>query len=285
MACVNLGSLQFPHGDAGDNMGNSSSTHKISAQDKYASISSRYSLLTLHRAILDMKNQRDKLHQYQKRITVLTDREKEIAKECLAKGDTKKAKLALRRKKYQESLLAKTDAQLHQLEQLTSDVEFALVQKDVMYGIQQGTAVLTEIHKEMGGIEQVEKLMGDNAEARAYQEVRQSATTMRAELTVACNRKSASFSQTRCRTRTKTKWKTSSRPSRPRSTASSYPMHPCSSLSIQRSKRRLRQRTEQRGEQRSVLRNRRLSPCWHSAGNVDFSIRAWRFAFDHLVDM
>jgi charged multivesicular body protein 6 len=119
-----------------------------------------------------MKNQRDKLHQYQKRITVITDREKEIAKECLKRGDEKKAKLALRRKKYQESLLAKTDAQLAQLEQLTSDVEFALVQKDVLYGLQQGTAVLKEIHKEMGGIENVEKLLGENEEARAYQEVR-----------------------------------------------------------------------------------------------------------------
>jgi charged multivesicular body protein 6 len=119
-----------------------------------------------------MKNQRDKLRQYQKRITVLTDREKEIAKECLAKGQTDKAKLALRRKKYQESLLSKTDSQLAQLEQLTSDVEFALVQKDVLYGLQQGTAVLKEIHKEMGGIENVEKLLADNEEARAYQEVR-----------------------------------------------------------------------------------------------------------------
>ncbi|KAH9864498.1 hypothetical protein J1614_010432 [Plenodomus biglobosus] len=136
-------------------MGNSSSSNKISAQDK---------------AILDMKNQRDKLRQYQKRITVLTDREKAIAKECLAKGDTNKAKLALRRKKYQESLLFKTDAQLAQLEQLTSDVEFALVQKDVLYGLQQGTAVLKEIHREMGGIENVEKLLGENEEARAYQE-------------------------------------------------------------------------------------------------------------------
>lgn len=118
-----------------------------------------------------MKNQRDKLRQYQKRITILTDREKEIAKQCLAKGDTKSAKLALRRKKYQESLLSKTDSQLAQLEVLTSDIEFALVQKDVLYGLQQGTAVLKEIHKEMGGIENVEKLLGENEEARAYQEV------------------------------------------------------------------------------------------------------------------
>ncbi|KAL8721113.1 MAG: hypothetical protein Q9225_002136 [Loekoesia sp. 1 TL-2023] len=116
-----------------------------------------------------MKNQRDKLHQYQKRITVITDRETEIAKECLTRGDRPKALLALRRKKFQESLLAKTDAQLETLEQLTSNVEFALVQKDVLYGLQQGTAVLKQIHTEMGGIEHVEKLMGENEEARAYQ--------------------------------------------------------------------------------------------------------------------
>lgn len=116
-----------------------------------------------------MKNQRDKLHQYQKRITVITDRETEIAKECLAQGNRSKALLALRRKKFQESLLSKTDAQLETLEQLTSNVEFALVQKDVVYGLQQGTAVLKQIHSEMGGIEHVEKLMGENEDARAYQ--------------------------------------------------------------------------------------------------------------------
>ncbi|KAL1964314.1 hypothetical protein VTN77DRAFT_7134 [Rasamsonia byssochlamydoides] len=136
-------------------MGNANSSHKITAQD---------------RAILDLKNQRDKLHQYQKRITVLTDRETAIAKECLARNDRRRALLALRRKKYQESLLAKTDAQLAQLEQLTSQVEFALVQKDVLFGLQQGTKVLQAIQKEMGGLAAVEKLMEDTEEARAYQE-------------------------------------------------------------------------------------------------------------------
>ncbi|EEP80915.1 conserved hypothetical protein [Uncinocarpus reesii 1704] len=136
-------------------MGNASSSQKISAQD---------------RAILDLKIQRDKLQQYQKRITVLTDRETSIARECLARGDRPRALLALRRKKYQESLLAKTDAQLDQLEKLTGNVEFALVQKDVLFGLNQGTKVLQAIHKEMGGLEAVEKMMGESEEARAYQE-------------------------------------------------------------------------------------------------------------------
>lgn len=133
-------------------MGNSSS--RVTAQDK---------------AILDLKTQRDKLHQYQRRIVVLTDKETQIARQMLAAGDKKRALLALRRKKYQESLLAKTDTQLEQLQQLTSSVEFALIQKDVVFGLQQGTRVLKEIHAEMGGIEHVEKLMGETADAVAYQ--------------------------------------------------------------------------------------------------------------------
>ncbi|KEZ46120.1 hypothetical protein SAPIO_CDS0979 [Scedosporium apiospermum] len=128
---------------------------KVTAQDK---------------AILDMKIQRDKLHQYQRRITILTDKETAIAKEMLSRGDKNRALLALRRKKYQEGLLAKTDAQLEQLEKLTSSVEFALIQKDVVFGLEQGTKVLTEIHAEMGGIEHVEKLMGETADAIAYQQ-------------------------------------------------------------------------------------------------------------------
>lgn len=161
-------------------MGNSSS--RITAQDqsvhsppsslKPHMLTSRYLEPPDSRAILDLKIQRDKLHQYQRRITHLTDRETQAARALLARGDKPRALLALRRKKYQESLLAKTDAQLEQLERLTSSVEFALIQKDVLFGLQQGTAVLREIHAEMGGIENVEKLMGETAEAIAYQQVR-----------------------------------------------------------------------------------------------------------------
>ncbi|KAL8748585.1 MAG: hypothetical protein Q9184_007202 [Pyrenodesmia sp. 2 TL-2023] len=152
-------------------MGNTSSSAKISAQDRWYPLKRPLTVIANFedRAILDMKNQRDRLHQYQTRIAVITNRETEIAKECLSRGERSKALLALRRKKFQESLLAKTDAQLETLEQLTSNVEFALVQKDVLYGLQQGTAVLKQIHTEMGGIDQVEKLMGENEDARAYQ--------------------------------------------------------------------------------------------------------------------
>ena len=120
---------------------------------------------------MDLKTQRDKLKQYQKRIKVVTDRETEAARQLLAQGDRPKALLALRRKKFQESLLVKTDAQLAQLQALVANVEFAQIQKDVVFGLEQGTKVLQEINREIGGLDHVEKLMGETAEAIAYQKV------------------------------------------------------------------------------------------------------------------
>lgn len=51
-------------------------------------------------------------------IQAVLGREHEIAKQQLAAGNKDRAVLALRKKKYQESLLAKTDGQLENLEHL-----------------------------------------------------------------------------------------------------------------------------------------------------------------------
>ncbi|KAL0951347.1 hypothetical protein HGRIS_008051 [Hohenbuehelia grisea] len=135
-------------------MGTNQSVPKVTAQDS---------------AILDLKLQRDKLRQYQKKLQVVLDREHEIAKAHLAKGDKDRAVIALRRRKYQQSLLLKTDGQLENLEQLVSTIEFSLVEVSVLHGLKQGNEVLKEIHKEMN-IETVEKLLEETAEARAYQQ-------------------------------------------------------------------------------------------------------------------
>ncbi|KAH7912606.1 Snf7 family [Hygrophoropsis aurantiaca] len=134
-------------------MGSSQSAPKVTAQD---------------RAILDLKLQRDKLKQYQKKIQVVLDREQEIAKSHLANGQKDRAIIALRRRKYQQGMLLKTDGQLENLEQLVSTIEFSLVEVSVLHGLQQGNEVLKEIHREMN-IESVEKLMEETQEAREYQ--------------------------------------------------------------------------------------------------------------------
>jgi len=137
-------------------MGSSSSkpkSKKITSQDK---------------AILDLKIQRDKLNQYQKKIQAVLDREYEIAKINLKKGDKKKALLALKKKKYQEQLIEKIDTQLLNLEELTHSIEYALVEKDVIEGLKAGNDILTKLNKEMS-IEKVEDLMNETAEAIEYQ--------------------------------------------------------------------------------------------------------------------
>ncbi|KAJ1816440.1 Vacuolar protein sorting-associated protein 20 [Coemansia sp. RSA 2611] len=134
-------------------MGAEQSKGKITAQDK---------------AILDMKVQRDKLKMYQKRVQVVLDREDALARELLLKGDKRRALLALRRRKYQEQMIRTTDDQLLNLQHLVDTIEFSLVQKDVFFGLQQGSKVLTQLNKEMR-IEDVERLADDTAEAIAYQ--------------------------------------------------------------------------------------------------------------------
>ncbi|KAG8717242.1 Vacuolar protein sorting-associated protein 20 [Ceratobasidium sp. 394] len=134
-------------------MGGNQSVPKISAQD---------------RAIVDIKNQRDELKRYRRRIQTVLDREHAVAKESLANGNQRVALLALRRRKYQESMLQKTEGQLETLESLVSSIEFALLEKDILFGLQQGNKVLKSIHAEMS-LEDVEKLMEETAEAVAYQ--------------------------------------------------------------------------------------------------------------------
>lgn len=52
-----------------------------------------------------------------------------------------------------------------------ASIEFSLVEKDVVFGLQQGNSVLKEIHKELS-VESVERLMSETAEGVAYQKVR-----------------------------------------------------------------------------------------------------------------
>ncbi|KAA8895481.1 Snf7-domain-containing protein [Sphaerosporella brunnea] len=134
-------------------MGALPSSNRISAHD---------------RAVLNLKVQRDKLKIYQKKISVILEAEHSAAKALLAKGDKPRALLALRRRKYQSTLLSQTDKQLETLEALTSSIEFALIEKDVLYGLKQGNEVLKQIHKEMT-VESVERLMEDTAEGIRYQ--------------------------------------------------------------------------------------------------------------------
>lgn len=115
-------------------------------------------------AILKLKKQRDQLHQYQKKIENVLEKDRQLAKKLLSEGKKDRAKLLLRKKKYQEGLLEKTDGQLDNLERLVQDLEFAQVEKQVLDGLKVGNEALKKAN-EMFSIEEIEQIMDDTAEA------------------------------------------------------------------------------------------------------------------------
>lgn len=119
-------------------------------------------------AVLQLKLQRDSLKRYKKRITVIIEREHQVAKQCLQNGDKKRALLALKKKKYQENQVEELEKQMTTLEELTQSVEFAQLQQSFFKSLQQGNNILKELNKELS-IEKVEKLLDDSSESIAYQ--------------------------------------------------------------------------------------------------------------------
>lgn len=83
------------------------------------------------KAVLQLKQQRDKLRQYQKKIEQTLERQRQLAKKLLAEDKRDKAKLLLKKKRYLENLLQNTDCQLEKLEQLTHDLEFTQIEVQV----------------------------------------------------------------------------------------------------------------------------------------------------------
>jgi charged multivesicular body protein 6 len=81
------------------------------------------------------------------------------------------AKLILRRKKYQEGMLAKTETQLDNLEEMVSSIEFASLERQVVDGLEQGNEALKALKQELD-IDRVERVMEDAAELQAWTDVR-----------------------------------------------------------------------------------------------------------------
>jgi len=151
-------------------MGTNQSTPKVTARDRAFLESAIFPFfcVRLGNFHFSLKLQRDKLKRYQKSLQMILDREHEIAKAHLAAGQKDRAVTALRRRKYQQSLLLKTDGQLENMEQLVSTIEFSTIEVSVLHGLRRGNEVLKEIHKEMNP-ESVERLLEETQEARAYQ--------------------------------------------------------------------------------------------------------------------
>ena len=59
----------------------------------------------------------------------------------------RKAKLLLKKKRFLEGLLEKTDTQLENLQQMVDTVEFTQIEVKVADGLKQGNEALSQLHK------------------------------------------------------------------------------------------------------------------------------------------
>jgi len=117
-----------------------------------------------------LKHQRDKLKQYKKKILIVIEKDKEIARRLLKENKKDRAKLLLKKKRYQEQLIVKTDNQLDLVEQLVHDLEFTQVEMRVLESLKIGNNSLKEMHK-LFTVEDVEQIMEETREGIEKQKV------------------------------------------------------------------------------------------------------------------
>ncbi|XP_006635228.1 charged multivesicular body protein 6 [Lepisosteus oculatus] len=120
------------------------------------------------RAVLQLKQQRDKLKQYQKKISLHLEKERLLAKQLLRDGKKEKALLLLKKKRYQDQLLDKTENQISNLEHMVQDIEFAQIEMKVIEGLKVGNECLKKMHEVMS-IEEVERIMDETQDGIEYQ--------------------------------------------------------------------------------------------------------------------
>ncbi|CAL1688148.1 unnamed protein product [Lasius platythorax] len=115
------------------------------------------------KAILQVKQTRDKIKQYQRKIEQSLEKERLLAKELLKNGRKDRALLLLRKKKYQEQVLSRADGQLENLERMVHDLEFAQVEMKVVDGLRIGNTTLKQLH-DLLSIDEIEKIMDETRE-------------------------------------------------------------------------------------------------------------------------
>ncbi|KAG2443282.1 hypothetical protein HYH02_009352 [Chlamydomonas schloesseri] len=121
------------------------------------------------RAVLSLKTQRKKLEDQEKLINARLERHAEVARQLAAEGRRDRALLALRKKKLSEKQLAGLHSLIMNVEEMLSNIETTKKQTAVFGALQQSNDALKQLQAQVK-LEDVQRLLDDTAEAKAYQE-------------------------------------------------------------------------------------------------------------------
>ncbi|CAJ1387091.1 unnamed protein product [Effrenium voratum] len=123
-------------------------------------------------ALLDLKAQRDQLLASRRRVEARAQKAYEVARQLVAKDQRNQALLALRRQKQQKQLAEECQNHLNKLEEMIFSIEMAQTTKGTVEALKTGVAMMKRIQKEVGGVDQVQRLLGEQEEAmEAQQEI------------------------------------------------------------------------------------------------------------------
>lgn len=95
--------------------------------------------------------------------------DKELARELLNKGMKDRALLMLKKKKYLERMIEKTEMQLDTIQRMVNDIEFATIQSEVVNKLRAGNEAL-KMMNQMFNLDEIDKIMEETKEGAQFQE-------------------------------------------------------------------------------------------------------------------
>ncbi len=121
------------------------------------------------RAVLELKNARDKLQRYRKKLDLEAVQLTRQAAQLVKNGMKDRALITLKIKKFKIANAEKADAQLFQVKKTIDTVEWEKEQTAVVEALKVGRDALQALHAQMP-LDEVQALMDDTAEALEYEE-------------------------------------------------------------------------------------------------------------------
>ena len=104
------------------------------------------------RAVLDLKNARDKLRRFQSKLDAESDQLTTRASQLLKDGKKDRALLTLKFRRFRQDKANAVDGQLLRLEDMVSAIRWEERQSEVISALREGTDALKSLHEDMGDV-------------------------------------------------------------------------------------------------------------------------------------